>query len=996
MMGLPLRRTQSQNLGKGKRMVFEFKNQAQHITLVVGDHEPARSIKIRLSQQMNIPGAQIKFSYGGAVIEDFHSLFYLQENSVIESEIRIPKTYSRESVITAPAILNTTPSGYNPFLEGGKSSTLHIERRGITPRPRKSSTLKIKKKKHRRSRSHSSGRTIEKTHRRRNAVSPVNSIKESNLSLFNTTVSGLEDCFVGTEKRVVITTMTENGNRVIGGRQNVTCYVNGPQKTVPRIIDNGDGTYLAVFQVKASGLYELMVLINERELANSPYQMIFNPDTVADPESSTAAGLEGRVFAGRTSNFYIQGKDRFGNNLEKIDTIFNVNIIGPERLSGIVQYSGNGIYTVQYRVNLIGAYRIAVTVKGVHISGSPFDIIASPSALSYKHTMISEPKDTQGMLGQVMLCEVKALDKFGNAISGAKDNFSVYISGPGAYRISIDEQESGVYLMKYEVNTVGEYLVSIKYSRYHIEGSPFAVNIDGVAPATRRKKRVSISRNPFEDLKQKATHQNEELHRSNTDSRLMQETIIEVEQSLHRANSSLYPLPHANTTPIISITSNNDEVDHKKPSIVVTDTSSTTENVHYNGNNVEQTIPQGFINELNSAMQGNTVKDSTPVVVPVVRKRTRERTIDDVIVVQKYFRRAICISKHKRDIDNIVEKENTFYEFIEGEKKYLEILHIIRDVFLIPLQGLAGEPDHITMPQISIIFSNLEFIISVNTDFYEMLEACLDMEPSVRTEELAHVMLNMCSAFKYTYTQYVNNYDQSMKTLNYANGQKGFAKFLEENSMHPDIGHLSLPSLLISPVQKLMKYALIMKRLLECSIEGTSEYMALSEASTTIVEVNTFINNNKRKAENLSKLLELQEKIIGWSQEYFSEERIFIKEDSFLGKIRLHNSGPPKPKDMHFILFNDALLVASYLPIKKHKKKKKDKSHDDEKPRLELETMVDLSRIEIEDSDDKDAIIVVGQSCVVSMMIEDTYIRSVWYNDILKCKENCSPTLPPI
>jgi hypothetical protein len=65
---------------------------------------------------------------------------------------------------------------------------------------------------------------------------------------------------------------------------------------------------------------------------------------------------------------------------------------------------------------------------------------------------------------------------------------------------------------------------------------------------------------------------------------------------------------------------------------------------------------------------------------------------------------------------------------------------------------------------------------------------------------------------RYAYTKYVNNYNNSLKTLNHfqQNSEK-ISQFLSEVQVNPKIRGLSLQSLLIMPVQRLPKYELLLR-----------------------------------------------------------------------------------------------------------------------------------------------------------------------------------------
>merc|ERR1711974_431268 len=60
---------------------------------------------------------------------------------------------------------------------------------------------------------------------------------------------------------------------------------------------------------------------------------------------------------------------------------------------------------------------------------------------------------------------------------------------------------------------------------------------------------------------------------------------------------------------------------------------------------------------------------------------------------------------------------------------------------------------------------------------------------------------------------------------------------------------------LITPLQRLCKYPLLLRELLKCTTEGQKSHLTLSESVESIGEIVSKVNERVRKIENINKLI---------------------------------------------------------------------------------------------------------------------------------------------
>jgi len=177
---------------------------------------------------------------------------------------------------------------------------------------------------------------------------------------------------------------------------------------------------------------------------------------------------------------------------------------------------------------------------------------------------------------------------------------------------------------------------------------------------------------------------------------------------------------------------------------------------------------------------------------------------------------------------------------------------------------------------------------------------------------VSDVISNAAANIRYIYTTYVIGYEQSMKTLSYTTAHsRDFAKFLDEQKSHPVHGFLSLPAFLIMPVQRLAKYELLLRELLKYTPATQLGRDRLVHALEVMKEATTFVNEHQRNAENVAKIADIQEHVIGYPPELFNTKRHYITESIMKCRIRRRIGIPKKERVLNVVLFSDFVMLCS-------------------------------------------------------------------------------------
>uniref|UniRef100_A0A8C1UE13 Phosphatidylinositol-3,4,5-trisphosphate-dependent Rac exchange factor 1 n=1 Tax=Cyprinus carpio TaxID=7962 RepID=A0A8C1UE13_CYPCA len=163
-----------------------------------------------------------------------------------------------------------------------------------------------------------------------------------------------------------------------------------------------------------------------------------------------------------------------------------------------------------------------------------------------------------------------------------------------------------------------------------------------------------------------------------------------------------------------------------------------------------------------------------------------------------------------------------------------------------------------------ILFSNIESILEVHCEFLSTLDASLQPEPQAH-HSLGHVFLKFRDRFS-VYGEYCSNHEKALRLLMELNKIPHIRTFLLHLMLLGGKKSTDVPleGYLLSPIQRICKYPLLLKELLKRTPKKHSDYPAVEGALQVMKAVCCNINETKRQMEKLEALEILQSHIEGW------------------------------------------------------------------------------------------------------------------------------------
>ncbi|XP_076140774.1 guanine nucleotide exchange factor VAV2 isoform X3 [Alosa pseudoharengus] len=232
-------------------------------------------------------------------------------------------------------------------------------------------------------------------------------------------------------------------------------------------------------------------------------------------------------------------------------------------------------------------------------------------------------------------------------------------------------------------------------------------------------------------------------------------------------------------------------------------------------------------------------------------------------------------------------------EIQETEAKYYKTLEDIDKNYMIPLKQVLSPQD------MEAIFVNLEDVIKVHA----ALLRAIDLNMVTGGSGLGKIFLDFKERLL-IYGQYCSHMEHAQKTLDDLIVTREDVKMkVEECTMKVQEGKFKLQDLLVVPMQRVLKYHLLLKELLSHSTDRP-ERLQLKEALEAMQDLAMYINEVKRDNETLKKISEFQSSI----------ENLHVKLEEYGrpkidGELKVSTAVNRTKQDRYIFLFDKVVIV---------------------------------------------------------------------------------------
>ena len=230
----------------------------------------------------------------------------------------------------------------------------------------------------------------------------------------------------------------------------------------------------------------------------------------------------------------------------------------------------------------------------------------------------------------------------------------------------------------------------------------------------------------------------------------------------------------------------------------------------------------------------------------LTRREDYERARAEMAARRKEEERRRAEERRRR---NTEQRENILRELVTTEREYLRDLTLLAEAFSLDCPG------HTEVEGLDVkLFGNLRQVIGLSQQFLSSLQPEGDSGmPEVRL--VASSFRQHSASMKAVYNTYCLNHDKAESLLSKYEAtpatQKSLSQGLER--IRNDVACFNLESILIKPVQRILKYPLILNELVKVTEDGQEDKHQLKQAVDIMSDIAAFINETKRKKDIVEK-----------------------------------------------------------------------------------------------------------------------------------------------
>ncbi|KAL4219511.1 Guanine nucleotide exchange factor vav2 [Mactra antiquata] len=237
-------------------------------------------------------------------------------------------------------------------------------------------------------------------------------------------------------------------------------------------------------------------------------------------------------------------------------------------------------------------------------------------------------------------------------------------------------------------------------------------------------------------------------------------------------------------------------------------------------------------------------------------------------------------------------------EMVETEKNYVDALRMIVQQFIRPLKTCLSQQDR------DAIFSHIEELLEVHTGFHsELHRACTTDRPKIY-----EVFLKWKNKFV-LYGDYCSNLPGAQEKIEEITKKNDQVKEkMEECERSANEARFKLRDLLHVPMQRVLKYHLLLRELIKNTDKNHEDIPYLQQALEAMQDLSLYVNEVKRDNEALALIQEIQNSIVDLQMPSNMSLRDYgrLQKDGEL-KVRSHVDN--KVRQRYIFLFDKVMLM---------------------------------------------------------------------------------------
>ncbi|NXS40020.1 ARHGB factor, partial [Balaeniceps rex] len=263
-----------------------------------------------------------------------------------------------------------------------------------------------------------------------------------------------------------------------------------------------------------------------------------------------------------------------------------------------------------------------------------------------------------------------------------------------------------------------------------------------------------------------------------------------------------------------------------------------------------------------------------------------------------------------------IDRQEVINELFATEGSHLRILRVLDLLFY---QRMKKE-SLLSREELALLFPNLPDLIEIHNSLSESMKKLREEGPIIK--EIGDLMLSRFDGLAKEEIQQVAadfcSYQSIALELIKTKQRKEtrFQIFMQEAESNPQCRRLQLKDLIISEMQRLTKYPLLLENIIKHTEAGTSEHDKLCRARDQCRDILKYVNEAVKQAENRHRLEGYQKRLDATSLERTSNPLAAEFKSLDLTSQRMIHEGPltwriskDKTVDLHVLLLEDLLVL---------------------------------------------------------------------------------------
>ncbi|NXE16719.1 ARHGB factor, partial [Lophotis ruficrista] len=263
-----------------------------------------------------------------------------------------------------------------------------------------------------------------------------------------------------------------------------------------------------------------------------------------------------------------------------------------------------------------------------------------------------------------------------------------------------------------------------------------------------------------------------------------------------------------------------------------------------------------------------------------------------------------------------IDRQEVINELFATEGSHLRILRVLDLLFY---QRMKKE-SLLSREELALLFPNLPDLIEIHNSLSESMKKLREEGPIIK--EIGDLMLSRFDGLAKEEIQQVAadfcSYQSIALELIKTKQRKEtrFQIFMQEAESNPQCRRLQLKDLIISEMQRLTKYPLLLENIIKHTEAGTSEHEKLCRARDQCRDILKYVNEAVKRAENRHRLEGYQKRLDATSLERTSNPLAAEFKSLDLTSRRMIHEGPltwrvgkDKTVDLHVLLLEDLLVL---------------------------------------------------------------------------------------